>query len=1293
LFPANVAAIDRSRLELPRGTSCMDAIRSALRDFTCRRAVPPMIPTQDQFPGTTRFQILARLGVGGMGVVYRARDRDQNREVALKTLQRFDPRDLYRLKHEFRSLADVLHPNLVHLYELVSDGERWFFTMELVDGVSFCDWVWRRDKDGGITTSRVDDPAVRDVTVSIITSAAPGSSAPVTCIPPPSCDFERLRDALCQLALGVNALHAAGRLHRDIKPSNVMVTRSGRVVLLDFGLVSDPGLIRPRDSIGDGLSGTPAYMSPEQAADEDVTPASDWYSVGVMMYEVLSGRLPFEGTVRQVLNEKSRVDPVSVSLRTNAPADLAELCMALLRRRPRDRPDGADLLRRLGANSATRVPEVTGSQESVFVGRLAELETLAGAFAAVREGRTMTVHVHGPSGIGKTALVDHFGRGCSRSGSTVLAGRCYERESVPYKALDSLIDALSRHLRRLGRDAAALLPRDVRPLVRLFPVLKQAEAVASAPLPAIEMPDPQEVRRKAFAAVKELFARMADRSPLVLWIDDLQWGDADSAALLTELVRPPDAPALLLILSYRSEDRETSVCVRALRAAAHGENGLDLRVDPLLVHDASQLAAALLPAAAAARVAHVALEGEGNPLFVVELARDVGSESSSLDQLLLARVAQLGADARRLLEVTSVAGAPIGISPALQAAEAEQGGLVALAVLRAARLVRAAGTEGHIEPYHDRIRETVMKHMDASRARACHAALARALEDAGGADPEALAFHLQAAGARARAADFAARAARAAGEALAFDRAARLYRLALELDTDGDLAGAPPRHESERLLLKVELAKSLANAGRGSEAGDTFLAAAEAAPPSQALELRWRAAAQYLRCGRVPEGLSTLRIVLKALGIPMAATPRGALARLLLRRAGIRLRGLSYQERNAAEVPPDLLLRVDVCRSVALGLSMIDVIHSRDFQTRHFALALRAGEPSRVAVAFALEGAGVAAAGDSRAARKGDRLLRLAAEIARRIDEPYAVAGVDVCGGVTDYCLGRWRRARDQCTRGAAILRERCTDVAFELDTAGLVGLWARFYLGELGALGRELDLLLEDAEARGDLFATTGLRASFANTGWLAADQIDRARREVELARKQWSYEGFQTQHRWLLMGEGFVDLYAGEGGRAWERLEAAWPAFRRSLQPRIGVARAQMAHLRGVSALTAACEAPDDSGTAALFDVADSSAVVLMRHPIESFQPMGVLLRAGTTAARGDRDLSAALLDEAAHRFDAAEMRLYAAVARHRWGKLTGGDAGRTRMRQVEEWMAAQGIQRPDRISQMLAPGFGRD
>src|SRR5262249_8727604 len=149
--------------------------------------------------------------------------------------------------------------------------------------------------------------------------------------PVPVCDFDRLRPALRQLALGVHALHEAGWLHRDIKPSNVMVTGDGRGVLVDFGLVTEQRWSAAANrAASERVIGTPAYMSPEQAAHTRLGTASDWYSVGVMLYEVLTGRLPFEGSLANVLAWKQHVDPRRPSELAAVPSDLDELCMALL---------------------------------------------------------------------------------------------------------------------------------------------------------------------------------------------------------------------------------------------------------------------------------------------------------------------------------------------------------------------------------------------------------------------------------------------------------------------------------------------------------------------------------------------------------------------------------------------------------------------------------------------------------------------------------------------------------------------------------------------------------------------------------------------------------------------------------------------------------------------------------------------------------------------------------------------------------------------------------------------------
>ncbi len=511
-----------------------------------------------------------------MGVVYEAFDAERRTKVALKVMRSVEAAALYRFKKEFRVLADLHHPNVVALHELVATSSRWFLTMELVDGVSFREHVRHAviDHDAATQTGKLAPPVEPAKTADILQTIQLGAlESPDRGPPLPRpigvLDVERLRAAFRQLCEGVAFLHQSRCLHRDIKPSNVLVSADGRVVLCDFGLVKELAPELHSKTVEKGFSGTIAYMSPEQARGEELTEASDWYSVGVMLYEALTGKLPYDGDREFVLYQKNKVAPASPQdLDASVPADLAALSIDLMSIDPNARPTAQAVLARLGA---VRLPLPAPSMESVaappFLGRQRELSVLDDAFADVRNGIATTVFLHGTSGMGKSALLLEFLDRVRENDAIVLAGRCYERESVPYKGFDSVVDALSAHLLKLDDVASRkLVPRDVVALSRLFPVLRRVEAIEEACVLDFEAPDPQESRRRAIAALRELLRRVARTQKLVLCIDDLQWGDADTALLLADILRPPDAPPLLALLSYRSEEAANAPILQALHA-------------------------------------------------------------------------------------------------------------------------------------------------------------------------------------------------------------------------------------------------------------------------------------------------------------------------------------------------------------------------------------------------------------------------------------------------------------------------------------------------------------------------------------------------------------------------------------------------------------------------------------------------------------------------------------------------------------------------------------------------------
>ncbi len=1187
---------------------------------------------EPQFSGTERFELRGRIGQGGMGVVFRVLDREVGKEVALKTLLRPGAEQLYRVKREFRSRAGLSHPNLLELYDLFVEGDQCFFTMELLHATDFMSWVrgtvaidrtintgevplavWEEDDE--TSTMTVDQSEA--LRTALITGMAVGNSMvgqvrsrKAEAISSEGAD--RLRSALKQLIRGLQALHEFGTVHRDVKPSNVLVTETGRVVLLDFGVALErehgdepdsSGSFSSSDS-GSGtrrneIVGTVAYMSPEQALGEEVSGATDFYAVGVMLYQALTGTVPFTGSVAEVFRAKLDQQPIPPQrLTPGVPEDLSRMAMELLASDPETRPNASELLARLEG----RVVEIGDSQTSMsggrrivtalpFVGRESELDQLDRAYqAVVRESRLIEVHVHGLSGIGKSMLLRRFvGPLRGRPGTLVLRSRCDPQESVPYNAFDAAIDALARHLANLSREAAnEFVPDNAHALIRVFPVLGRVAALAEAPAPKF-VPDVYEQRRQAFDALRELLVKLAAHQHVVLWLDDLHWGDRDSVPLLEALTSSERVPALMLLLSYRSEDSAASPLLDYLtqtklqRLAAQDELDepldppavIDLPIRPLDAGEVEALAQRVFEARGEtaneasereAQVRAIVEQSGGNPFIVHEFARYLAereSASAASEQLdwvsiVRSRLDELSPGEQVLLELLAIAGRPIERNSILRASGLAEGGRTRLTTLREALLLRSissdhlagAGSSGvSLALYHDRVRQAVLQGLSAEVLPLRHRALAESLEQAQSDDLESLAFHFAAAGKefRERAADYALRAGDRAMAALAFGRASELYRDALEL-----LAGVPAR-QAERPGLLRKLGDALGHLGRLPEAAQRYSEAAEllggrVTVNADVRELRLRAAEHYMKAGLLGEGWRVMREVLEAFDIRPPSSATQAMLGATWRRGRFVLRKLDV-DKPALPISPEEQARLDVLWTASTSLSMVNHTLSDAFRTMHLGDVVRYGSPSARCRALAYEVAMETHIGGP-LERSVKRLLDQCEHLARKTGDPYDDAWRLLAVATYEFTHGRWKACVEACEASDRTFRALPIGTSWERSTVAVYHWFSLAWLGELGELRRRLDEFVTDAELREDVFGLVEAYTGQPVLAWLAADEVELARDSAEAGLQRqgsagatrWPENSYRRQNYCDLMALTHVELYRDQPVQAWVSVLAQW-------------------------------------------------------------------------------------------------------------------------------------------------------
>ncbi len=1042
-----------------------------------------------------RYHIVRELGRGGMGVVYLGRDLRLDMDVAIKFRGAIHVDATLWLKREFRAVASLRHPNLVELYELVAHDRTCYFTMEYLPGFDPRRWVEHRTTPQVMLLAEPSPFAATDQsthTALPLQQAHTELTAPAHIVPGslarplPVVDFARVRAVLAQLAEGLAFLHARGVIHRDVKPSNAIVV-DGVVKLLDFGLALERRRQEEDLSRETRIVGTAAYLSPEYLERLQVSPKMDVYALGVLGYELCTGSPPFGGTLHVLSRLQRDIEiPCAMELNPEVPVDLDELIAAMLAADPAQRPTALDVAVRLAGNlSHPRAMR----RDVRFIGRQAELSQLATRIANATE-RARLVLVTGPSGVGKTSLIEEAVGRANGAETLSWRGRCHERERVPFRAFDLIVDDLATELADDPRLAKEIVHASA--LTRVFPVL----APLIDPLLADEPPaaDLRVERERALLALTQMFGKLMTAPRGVVVIDDLQWADDDSLELLALLVAKVDRP-LTVIASWTTHDTEPPSLRALLDKLGAAAEVID--VPAMTVDDLEHLIADLAPRAPRARIADAARLAAGSPYLAGLIGRELGDADLVDPHHAEARLLdRLSASERAVAEIAALAGGTASFEQLRALAELPSARLQSvLRGLEDAKIVRAtpatSGDQVYVF-YHQRLREVADAEMTEDARRAMHEQFAawfeRTTSDAG-----QLAYHWQHAGHAGRAAHWATVAGDAARAQLAWGVAADWYARALGL-------GADPA------TVRAQLAECLFLGGKLAAAADEFLTLARSDPDGD----RWRvrAAEAYLKLGELDRGLGVLDGVLDRRGERRTRSR----AQSVVRAVTVAARWLSPLPVRTQPIDD---VRKAAYRVIASFLSTPYPIESLEYVLRGVALAQRSGDRAAHAMGMAIVAAYLATGS---LGRFGDRAISNAQRLALESGAPYPGMVASGASGMLATLRGNWTGMRIAHEEAAAVCKRLGLERSWEASFLRTYWALGEFYAGEPS---RALELLAGLTDTSEDLW-TRAMLGSCRGRVLVLAGQLDLARGVArELDRTPAAHQGMSTIYRQVFLGE----------------------------------------------------------------------------------------------------------------------------------------------------------------------------
>ncbi len=662
-----------------------------------------------------RYAVRRFLGEGGRKRVYLAHDSRLDREVAFCVIRAegLDRAGHQRVLREAQSVARLgQHPNLVTVHDIGEDSGNPYIVQEYMAGGDVA----------GLVEKAEDHRLAVERTLAVAKD-------------------------VCR---GLSFIHAGGMVHRDLKPANVFLASDGTAKVGDFGLAV--ALDRSRLTLHGMMLGTVSYMPPEQALGGESTLKADLYSLGAMLYEMVTGRPPFLGDdPTAVISQHINTPPVAPSWVTeHCPPSLEEVILKLLEKDPAQRPANA-------AEVLAALEKVDPNQKSashsdsnvldrlargVFVGREKELERLRKAFDEAFAGHGGLVMLVGEPGIGKTRTTQELETYAKMRGAQVLWGASHEASGAP--AFYPFIQ-VGRHWGTANaNDLSILAPMMAAgggDLVRLFPELRQLLPGFVEP-PA--MGDAASAQFRLFEAYSAFVRAISERQPAVVTLDDLHWADKPTLQLLQHLARGLARMRVLVVCSYRDTDITRQSALSETLAALNREPGFErIVLRGLSKEEVRNYIAGAAHVEPTPRVLErIFEETEGNPFFLTEvvnlltqegtLSKDSVSDIAVPDgvkEALGRRLDRLSPEANELLQVCAVAGREFAYDTLTLLGDREEGALLRLVEEGLeARVIEEMPQPGRYRFTHALMQETLLAELSTTRRVRLHGQVGEALE-------------------------------------------------------------------------------------------------------------------------------------------------------------------------------------------------------------------------------------------------------------------------------------------------------------------------------------------------------------------------------------------------------------------------------------------------------------------------------------------------------------------------------------------------------------------------------------